>query len=168
MADDAGAVWPLVQELATSYVPERAAFDASFPSLLAAADALVVVAEVGDEVVGYLVAHHHGTLYANAPVVWVGEVVVDARARRRGVGRLLLGAAEGWAGEVGAAYVSLATRRAADFYVALGYEGSATFFRKPLGEPVDDPSPEHVENRDPAPSQGYGCRETAHETEETS
>lgn len=131
--DDAAAVWPLVQELATSYVPERAAFDASFPALLAAPDACVVVAEAGDAVVGYLVAHRHGTLYANAPVVWVGEVVVDAAARRRGVGRLLLGAAEEWASGSGAAYVSLATRRAADFYAALGYVASATFFRKQLG-----------------------------------
>ncbi|WP_435738193.1 GNAT family N-acetyltransferase [Cellulosimicrobium sp. PMB13] len=131
-ADDAEAVWPLVQELATSYVPERAAFDASLPALLAAPDSFVVVATAAEDVVGYLAANRHGTLYANAPVVWVGEVVVDAAARRRGVGRLLLRAAEEWASASGAAYVSLATRRAAEFYTALGYEASATFFRKPL------------------------------------
>jgi hypothetical protein len=41
--------------------------------------------------------------------------------------------AEGWAREQDAAYISLATRRAANFYDALGYEDSATFFRKLLG-----------------------------------
>ncbi|MCB7135052.1 GNAT family N-acetyltransferase [Cellulosimicrobium marinum] len=135
--DDAGAVWALVGDLATSYVPERAAFETSYPALLEDPSALAVVAEAVDGVVGYLVAHRHGTLYANAPVVWVGEVVVHASARRRGVGRALLAAAERWAGEVGAAYVSLASRRAGDFYVAAGYEASATFFRRVLRPPQD-------------------------------
>ena len=132
MPDDAGAVWPLVRAFATSYVPERAAFDASFASLLAHPDALVLVAHDAGDVVGHLVAHRHATLFANAPVVWVEEVMVDAAARRRGTGRLLVEAAERWAGGSGAAYVALATRRAAGFYAALGYEESATFFRKPL------------------------------------
>lgn len=41
-------------------------------------------------------------------------------------------AAERWAVEQGAAYLALATRRAADFYRAIGYSESATFFRKDL------------------------------------
>lgn len=40
--------------------------------------------------------------------------------------------AEEWAADQGAAYVALATRRAADFYAALGYAESATFFRKEI------------------------------------
>ena len=39
---------------------------------------------------------------------------------------------ERWATERGAALVALATRRAAPFYLALGYEESATYFRKLL------------------------------------
>ncbi|MFD4990808.1 GNAT family N-acetyltransferase [Cellulosimicrobium cellulans] len=132
-SDDAGAAWPLVVAFAASFVPERASFDASFASLLVDDDALVLVAEAGDDVVGYLVAHRHATLFANAPVAWVEEVTVDADARRRGVGRLLVDAAERWAEDAGAAYVALATRRAAGFYARLGYEESATFFRKRLG-----------------------------------
>ena len=41
-------------------------------------------------------------------------------------------AAEVWAAAAGAAYVALATRRAAPFYAALGYDESAAFFRKVL------------------------------------
>ena len=46
---------------------------------------------------------------------------------------LLLVAAEDWARRRGARYVALATRRAAPFYQALGYEDSAVYFKKPLG-----------------------------------
>ncbi len=100
-------------------------------SLLEDDAALLLVAEARDDVVGYLVAHRHATLFANAPVVWVEEVMVDDAARRRGTGRLLMGVAEE-AAAAGAAYVALATRRAAPFYEALGYDESATFFRKTL------------------------------------
>ncbi len=131
-ADDAGAVWPLVIDFATSYVPERDAFDVSFALLLADPHALVLVAQAREDVVGYLVAHRHATLFANAPVAWVEEVMVDDAARRRGTGRLLMEAAEEWAAAAGAAYVALATRRAAPFYTALGYDESAAFFRKVL------------------------------------
>jgi hypothetical protein len=41
-------------------------------------------------------------------------------------------AVETWARDRGAAYVSLATRRASEFYLALGYDESAVFFRKML------------------------------------
>jgi GNAT superfamily N-acetyltransferase len=133
LPDDADAVWRLVVAFATSFVPQRASFDASFASLLADDDALVLVAAAGDDVVvGYLVAHRHATLFANAPVGWVEEVMVDGAARRRGIGRLLVEAAEEWAAAAGAAYVALATRRAAPFYAALGYDESAAFFRKVL------------------------------------
>ncbi|KZM77978.1 GNAT family N-acetyltransferase [Cellulosimicrobium sp. I38E] len=134
-ADDAGAVWPLVVDFATSYVPERCAFDVSFALLLADPHALVLVAQAREDVVGHLVAHRHATLFANAPVAWVEEVMVDADARRRGVGGLLMDAAERWAEDAGAAYVALATRRAAGFYARLGFEESATFFRKRLRKP---------------------------------
>lgn len=73
------------------------------------------------------------TFFANARVAWVEEVMVTEAARRRAVGTALMAQAEGWAREQDAAYISLATRRAANFYDALGYEDSATFFRKLLG-----------------------------------
>jgi GNAT superfamily N-acetyltransferase len=83
-------------------------------------------------IVGYLLASSHLTFLANGPVVWVEEVMVDWPARGSGVGRQLMDAAETWARDQGAAYVSLASRRAGEFYLALGYEESATFFKKTL------------------------------------
>lgn len=58
--------------------------------------------------------------------------MVDAERRRKGVGALLMTEFERWARARGSRLVALATRRAAAFYAALGYEESATYFRKVL------------------------------------
>ncbi len=58
--------------------------------------------------------------------------MVAERSRRLGVGRALMASFEEWAKGRGAVLVGLATRRAAPFYDALGYEQSATFFRRIL------------------------------------
>lgn len=62
----------------------------------------------------------------------IAAVMIAERARPNGVGQALMLAAESWAKAQGAAYVSLASRRAGDFYLALAYEDAATFFKKPL------------------------------------
>jgi GNAT superfamily N-acetyltransferase len=123
----------LALEFATSFTPHRDAFDDAYASLLAEEHALLVVAENDSAgVVGYLLAHLHQTFLGNGPVVWVEEVMVDAGMRRDGVGTLLMAAAEDWAVRNAAAYVSLASRRATEFYAALGYDNSAIFFKKTL------------------------------------
>lgn len=126
---DADALWTLVREFATSFVPERAAFDTTLPLLLGRDDVLVLVAE-DDGVVGYLLASEHPTFFANGPIAGVEEVMVAPAHRRSGVGAALMAAAEAWAAERGAGYVSLASRRAGDFYLALGYTDSAVFYKK--------------------------------------
>lgn len=62
--------------------------------------------------------------------------MVEPGCGRRGIGAQLMTAAEQWAREKGDAYLSLATRRASDFYLALGYEKSATFFKKTITAPA--------------------------------
>lgn len=129
---DRDALWPLVRDFATSFVPRRSEFDATLPRLLARQDdTLLLVAEAADGgVVGYLLASTHLTFLANGPVAWVEEVMVDATQRNRGIGRLLMRSAEQWAAARGAAYISLASRRAGAFYGALGYDDSAVFFNR--------------------------------------
>lgn len=130
-ASDRDAVWELAREFATTYEPVRGLFDPAYDELLQTA---LHVAELDGVLCGYVVAHRHATLFANAPVMWVEELMVAPGARRLGVGRALMTAVEEIARTAGAAaYVALATRRAAPFYDALGYEPSATFFRKLLG-----------------------------------
>jgi len=131
--EDAEGVWPLVREFATSFTPDRTAFEATWHQTVAAAHTLVLVAETVDgDIVGYLLGHSHRTFFANGPVAWVEELMVEHRHRRSGVGRRLMEHAEDWARSTGAAYLALASRRAGHFYLALGYEDSAVFYKHTL------------------------------------
>jgi GNAT superfamily N-acetyltransferase len=136
-AADADAVAGLAEGLAQSFTFSRASFDAHYPALLAAGHAclLVAVTGAGDECVGYLLGFEHLTFYANGRVAWAEEVFVRGDLRGSGVGRALMTAFERWARERGCALVALATRRAAPFYHALGYEDSAAYLRKLLHGP---------------------------------
>jgi len=129
---DQDQVWPLARDLATSYTAERPAFGQAFTAALTDPDSLVLVAERGGTILGYLLATTHPTFHANAPVAWIEEVMVAPEHRATGIGRHLMTAAETWARTRHAAYVALATRRAASFYRALAYDESATYFKKPL------------------------------------
>ncbi len=129
---DADQVWPLARDFATAFDPQREAFDVTWRRLGESSGTLVAVAESGQEVVGYLLANCHVTFLANGPVAWVEEVMVQETHRRSGIGQKLMNYAESWARESGAAHVALASRRAGTFYLALGYEDSAVFFKKTL------------------------------------
>jgi GNAT superfamily N-acetyltransferase len=130
--DDRDDVLPLAKELATSFEPSPTAFAASFSSLIADPNALVLVAteERSGQLIGYLLGFRHETLFAAGPVGWVEEVHTRADRRRAGVARALMEEFEHWAWEGGARLVALATRRAREFYEAIGYEDSAVYFRK--------------------------------------
>jgi len=131
--DDGDLIWPLTQQFATSFAPERTAFDSAYASLVGSPDSFLAVAELASSgIAGYVLASCHRTLFANGPVAWVEELMVAPDQRRGGVGTSLMQAAEHWAKGQGAVYLALATRRAADFYEAIGYSASATFFRKVL------------------------------------
>ncbi|MEO3791428.1 GNAT family N-acetyltransferase [Nonomuraea sp. B10E15] len=129
---DADAVFALAREFGLTFRPEREAFDSALPELLANKDALLLAAVVNGRVQGYLLGFVHLTLFANGPVAWVEEAMVGSGSRRQGIGRALLEEFEKWARSREAGYVAMATRRAPEFYHALGYEASATFFRKVL------------------------------------
>jgi GNAT superfamily N-acetyltransferase len=129
---DAAAVAGLAGELAQSFAFSRAKFEVSYPSLVEAEDACLLLAVDGGQPIGYLLGFRHLTFYANGPVGWVEEIGVNSGHRGHGTGRALMTAFEQWAAERGCALVSLATRRAAAFYRALGYEESAVYLRKIL------------------------------------
>jgi len=134
-AGDADDVARLAAGLAMSFEFSAASFRENYPALLAADGARLLLARDGRGSVGYLLGFRHLTFYANGPVGWVEEIVVRDQDRGRGIGRVLMDAFEQWATAQGCALVALATRRAAPFYLALGYEESATYFRKVLVGP---------------------------------
>ncbi len=129
---DADGVAGLAAELTMSFEFSAERFRASYPALLATDGACLLLAVNGHQSVGYLLGFRHLTFYANGPVGWVEEIIVRHQDRGQGIGRILMDAFEQWAAEQGCALVALATRRAAPFYNALGYEESATYFRKVL------------------------------------
>jgi len=72
-AGDAEAVAELAAGLAQSFPFSRASFDLSYPALLAAGDAVLLLAAGEDDHLGYLLGFRHLTFYANGPVGWVQD-----------------------------------------------------------------------------------------------
>jgi GNAT superfamily N-acetyltransferase len=74
------------------------------------------------------------------PEVTVQAVVIDAAYRNRGIGKILMSAAESWASERGyssvALYSNVSRNSAHSFYKTLGYQLVATshLFRRELGK----------------------------------
>jgi GNAT superfamily N-acetyltransferase len=122
----------LAAELAQSFPFSPEEFRASYPALAADPGARLLLAANGPEIAGYLLGFRHLTFYAGGPVAWVEELVVRPADRGLGVGAALMGAFEDWAAGQRCALVAVATRRAAPFYRAVGYEESAAYFRKVL------------------------------------
>jgi GNAT superfamily N-acetyltransferase len=127
---DVEAVLPLAEEFVTSFDVDRAAFLTSFQKLIVDDSALILVAETEVSLVWYCLGFVHGTFYANGPVAWLEEIMVKADHRRSGVGGRLMEAFEAWSKQKGAILSALSTRRAATFYEAIGYEASATYYRR--------------------------------------
>jgi hypothetical protein len=72
-ASDADAVADLAAELAQSFPLSRTSFHLSYQALLAADDAVLLLAVDGQERLGYLLGFQHLTVYVNGPVAWVDE-----------------------------------------------------------------------------------------------
>ena len=129
---DLGEVFELARSFATSFQPDIEAFAKSFKHLIAQDDALLLVGEESGRAMAYLLGFEHYALFANGRVSWIEEITVREDHRGQGHGTELMMHFEQWAKSRGSKMVALATRRAAGFYVALGYEESATYFRKLL------------------------------------
>lgn len=129
---DADGVLKLAKDFATSFTVSVEAFRSTFPLLVEQEDALLLVAERAEGVVGYCLAFDHLTFFANGRVTWVEELAVNPNCRKAGIGRSLMNQVEAWALQRNSGLVSLATRRANLFYRAIGYEESAAYFRRRL------------------------------------
>lgn len=130
--NDLGDIFVLLEQFATSFTPDRKSFERCVDHLIHDDSAWLAVAEYDGEIVGYCLGFDHYALYANGRVSWVEEITVKESLRRKGIGRALMAVFEAWARSRDSRLVALATRRAAPFYKALGYEESAVYFRKLL------------------------------------
>ncbi|MGP9536621.1 GNAT family N-acetyltransferase [Brachybacterium sp. AOP43-C2-M15] len=132
IADETG-LWPLADALATSYRPTREQFRVTLRSVVDDPHSAILVAVNGDTLVGYVHVLTHRAFHADGAIGWVEELMVRDSERGTGCGRALMDAAEQWARETDdIAYMALATRRAGAFYRSIGYEESATYFKRPF------------------------------------
>ena len=98
---------------------------------------MLLVAEVGDDVVGFVHAHNHEPVYA-PPMKSIVALAVDPDYQEHGLGHQLVKAVEDWARESGAAGVRVNSGEmmvsAMHFYKSMGYEYIKTQynFRKML------------------------------------
>jgi GNAT superfamily N-acetyltransferase len=92
----------------------------------------VVVADRGGEVIGFIAFHALPRFEHDDVVVRILALVVDAGARERGLGHVLMAEAEQFARERGAAFVEVTAGRhrpeARHLYESLGYDASVTAY----------------------------------------
>lgn len=127
---DANSVFMMARDLATSFIVDEDRFHASFNKILTMQRHAVLVAESDETLVGYALGFCNLSFYGNGNVAWLEEIYVLPEYRKAGVGRSLMANYELWAKQNECAVIALATRRAETFYLSLGYEASATYFRK--------------------------------------
>lgn len=129
---DVDGVLVLAKQLATSFAVEDEPFQRSFKQILTMTNAQLLVAQKDNQLIGYLLGYEHPAFFANGDVSWVEELYIENEFRADGVGKALMHAFEKDAVHKGGRLVALATRRAESFYKAIGYEKSATYFKKHL------------------------------------
>jgi len=129
---DLDGVLVLAKQLATSFVVHGEPFQRSFKQILTMKSAQLLVAQKDNQLIGYLLGFEHPAFYANGTVSWVEELYIESEFRAEGVGKSLMHAFEKSEEQKGSRLVALATRRAELFYESIGYEKSATYFKKHL------------------------------------
>jgi N-acetylglutamate synthase-like GNAT family acetyltransferase len=132
---DADIVFALLEQLASSYLPDRSSFDDAFGEIvLEADDHIFVVAERAGVVVGYALTTIARLLYTNGSSAQLQELVVDVNSRNAGVGSQLVTAVENECRARGVRQLTVASSRGAAFYERLDYRSTADFLKKVLGQ----------------------------------
>lgn len=131
---DEEELFSLAASLATSYKPNMNDYSTIFKDLLSDKHADIFIAETDSRLVGYVVAFHHSTFYANGVISWVEELFVKEEFRGKKIGKKLMELVEEKAYQRDSKLVALATRRASNFYKAIGYDDSAVYFKKTLSQ----------------------------------
>ncbi|QJD88024.1 GNAT family N-acetyltransferase [Cohnella herbarum] len=130
--EDEEELFVLAENLATSNKLNKTDFSRIFSELLSNNNVDLVIAETESRLVGYAMSFHHSTFYANGLISWVEELIVLEEYRGKRIGKKLMKIIEEKAYGRGSKLVALATRRASEFYKAIGYDESAIYFKKTL------------------------------------
>jgi GNAT superfamily N-acetyltransferase len=133
--EDAAAVSALLSELGYE-VSSQAAAERVRQLNETGSDPTFIAGEDGRPL-GLIALHRCHMIQYRNPVTRITALVVHQRARRRGIGRLLVDHALRWAAQSGCELVELTSAlnrgEAHAFYRDLGFERNSLRFRKPLG-----------------------------------
>jgi len=131
---DADAIAGLLDQL--GYPTTSAQVPARLDRLAGGGRATVLVAQQEDRVVGLATVHMLSVLNRNRDVAWLTALVVDASARKSGVGRALVEAVESFARQAGCERLSVTTHEhltdAHKFYLRVGLQQTGRRFGKML------------------------------------
>ena len=136
MVSDTKPIYELCRTELGYDFPE-AQVEANIRRMMGQSNNLLLVAELGSEVVGFIHAHSHEPVYA-PPMKSVVALAVRPEYRNHGLGHMLVAAVEDWARETGAAGVRVNSNEnmndALHFYKSMGFEYIKTQynFRKML------------------------------------
>ncbi len=132
---DGPTVFGLLAQLGEQYTPNREVFDSAFEDAVKHEDDhLLFVVDDGDAVVGYALATIARLFYTNGDAAQLQELVVDERARGRGIGSQLVSAIEAECLSRGVRQLTVATLKSASFYERLDYRSTADFLKKRFDE----------------------------------
>jgi GNAT superfamily N-acetyltransferase len=130
---DEDALFALVQQLGHAFTPDRAAYDATLAGYFAGEQPgvlLLVVDDGSDRLGGYALTTIVPLLATNGPSAQLQEIVVDASARGRDYGTMLVRAVEAACEQRGVTQLTVASRRSGGFYDRLGFSDAAEYMRR--------------------------------------
>lgn len=133
--EDAIAVSALLEELGYKVSPDAVA--ERLQGLNSTGSDPIFVARESGGLLGLIALHRCRMIQYERPVVRITALVTHHRARRRGIGRLLIDHAMRWADQAGCELVELTSALdrtdAHAFYRNQGFEPNSLRFRKSLG-----------------------------------
>ncbi len=130
---DEDALFALVEQLGHAFTPDRAAYDTTLAGYFAGEQPsvlLLVVDDGTDRLGGYALTTIVSLLATNGPSAQLQEIVVDAAARGRDYGTMLVRAVEAACEERGVTQLTVASRRSGGFYDRLGFSDAAEYMRR--------------------------------------
>ena len=130
--EDSDRVFELLKQLASSYAPDRSAFDATFALIIDDVDGslLLVAEDATAQVRGYALTTISSLLYTNGRSAQLQELVVDEQHQGQGHGTALIEELELICRSRGVRQLTVPSRRSADFYERLGYHSTADFLKR--------------------------------------